>query len=63
MICDTCGREVPVVYRVVIDEGYNRIDAKPLYNCPECFEKKNQERMARKRQEHREPSEGLPPGM
>lgn len=61
MICDTCGREVPVVYRVVIDEGYNRIDAKPLYNCPECFEKKNQERRARKKREPQESSEGLPP--
>jgi hypothetical protein len=44
MICDTCGKETPFVSRVVIDKGYNRSNAKPVYNCPECFEKKNRSR-------------------
>ena len=44
MICDTCGKETDTVSRVVIDKGYNRANARPLYNCPDCFEKKNRER-------------------
>ena len=44
--CDTCGRIVPKVSRVVVDAGYNRANARPLYNCPECYEKKLQERIA-----------------
>ena len=40
MRCDTCRREVPEVSRVVIYEGYNRIASKAIYNCPECFAKK-----------------------
>lgn len=42
--CDTCGRLTPTVKRVVVDAGYNRANAHPLYNCPECYEKKNRER-------------------
>jgi hypothetical protein len=44
VICDTCGKETDVVSRVVIDKGYNRANARPIYNCPECFERKNEER-------------------
>jgi len=44
--CDTCGKVTPTVSRVVIDAGYNRANARPLYNCPECYEKKLQERAA-----------------
>jgi hypothetical protein len=44
--CDTCGKETPVVSRVVVDEGYNRANARPLYNCPECYDKKLKERSA-----------------
>ena len=40
MKCDTCGKETPEVKRVVVDKGYDRALAKPLYNCPECYEKK-----------------------
>ena len=40
MKCDTCGKEVKEVKRVVVDKGYDRALAKPLYNCPECYEKK-----------------------
>lgn len=40
MKCDTCGRDVPEVRRVVVTAGYDRTLAKPIYNCPECYEKK-----------------------
>ena len=46
MICDTCGKETTVVSRVVIDKGYNRANARPIYNCPECFVQKDHERLA-----------------
>ncbi|MDP3702827.1 MAG: hypothetical protein Q8R78_00340 [Candidatus Omnitrophota bacterium] len=46
MRCDTCGRESPVVQRVVIAKGYNRSLARPLYNCPACYEKKEQSKHA-----------------
>ena len=46
VICDTCGKETPIVSRVVIDKGYNRANARAIYNCPECFERKNRERSA-----------------
>jgi len=42
--CDTCGQETPRVSRVVVDSGYNRANARPLYNCPECYEAKLRER-------------------
>lgn len=37
MRCDTCHREVSEVNRVVVYLGYNRLAAKALYNCPDCF--------------------------
>jgi len=40
MRCDTCGRDVPEVRRVVLAPGYDRTLSKPIYNCPECYEKK-----------------------
>lgn len=40
MKCDTCGRESAEVRRVVVDAGYDRTLAKPLYNCPDCFRNK-----------------------
>jgi hypothetical protein len=42
--CDTCGRLSAEVKRVVLDSGYNRANARPLYNCPECYETKRRER-------------------
>ncbi|HEX9842232.1 MAG TPA: hypothetical protein VGC20_05755 [bacterium] len=45
--CDTCGKPSARLSRVVIDEGYNRADARPIWNCPECYERKNQERRQR----------------
>lgn len=43
--CDTCGKETDTVSRVVVDAGYNRANARPLYNCPECYAQKLQERV------------------
>ena len=40
MRCETCKQESPLVMRVVVAKGYNRSLARPLYNCPDCFEKK-----------------------
>ena len=40
MKCDTCGKETPEVKRVVVDTGYDRTLAKPMYNCRECYDKK-----------------------
>ena len=40
MRCDTCKQESQVVLQVVIDKDYNRSLARPLFNCPNCFEKK-----------------------
>lgn len=42
MICDTCKRDSPVVLRVVIAKGYNRALSRPVFNCPSCYEKKEQ---------------------
>ena len=42
MKCDTCKREVGEVLRVVINKDYDRMLARPLYNCRECFDKKEQ---------------------
>lgn len=43
--CDTCGKETDKVSRVVVDAGYNRANARAVYNCPECYEKKLKERL------------------
>ena len=40
MRCDTCKQESAVVKRVVIAKDYNRSLARPIFNCPACFEKK-----------------------
>lgn len=42
MKCDTCHREVPEVSRVVVYIGYNKLFSKAIYNCPECFAKKEE---------------------
>ena len=44
MRCDTCGKDVPEVKRVVVDDGYDRTLSKALYNCPDCYDKKLKER-------------------
>ncbi len=38
--CDTCGKLTPTVSRVVVDAEYNRANARPIYNCPVCYEEK-----------------------
>lgn len=45
ILCDTCGKQVNSVARVVIDNDYNRSLSKPIYNCDECFLKKEQQRL------------------
>ncbi len=40
MKCDTCGKETAEVRRVIVDTGYDRVLSKPLYNCPDCYAKK-----------------------
>ena len=47
MKCDTCKQEAPVVMRVVVAKDYNRMLARPLYNCPACFEQKERQQSAR----------------
>ena len=45
MRCDTCGKDSAVVQRVVIAKDYDRSMARPLYNCPACYEKKEQSKI------------------
>ena len=40
MKCDTCGKEVAKVKRIVLEKGYDRTQAKAIYNCEECYRKK-----------------------
>ena len=47
MKCDTCGKETKEVKRVVVDVAYDRTLAKPLYNCPDCFSKKESAKKSR----------------
>lgn len=42
--CDTCGKKVEEVKRVVIYTGYNRALAKPIYNCKDCYKKKEKQK-------------------
>ena len=44
MKCDTCGKESGEVRRVIVDSGYDRTLARPIYNCPECYQKKETSR-------------------
>lgn len=48
MKCDTCGREVQVVKRVVIRENYDRTLSRAVYNCPDCYQKKAKNQAAEK---------------
>jgi hypothetical protein len=41
--CDTCGREVEEVSRIVIRAQYDRSKSVPKYNCPDCYEIKRKE--------------------
>ena len=46
MRCDFCGALVPQVRRVALDRGYDRLQTPhPVqYACPDCSERKQQER-------------------
>jgi hypothetical protein len=46
MRCDTCKRETEVVLRVVIAKDYNRALSRPIFNCPACYERKEQTKAA-----------------
>ncbi len=59
MRCETCKQESPVVMRVVIAKGYNRALARPLYNCPACFERKEQTTQSATAQSKRSERKGL----
>ena len=50
MRCDTCHGEAATVMRVVVAKGYNRALARPLYNCPACFDVKERQRAGVARQ-------------
>ena len=44
MRCDSCQQDTETVLRVIVAKGYNRSLARPLFNCPACFEKKEREK-------------------
>ncbi len=48
MRCDTCKKDSPMVMRVIVDKDYNRALARAFYNCPACFEQKEEEKQQRK---------------
>lgn len=50
MKCDTCGKEVIEVERVMIYKDYDKTGAKPIYNCKECFAKKEQKKVYSKKE-------------
>ena len=45
--CDFCGRTVPRVRRVALDDGYDRLQTPHAvqYACPECSEEKERRRL------------------
>ncbi len=54
MRCDTCGQESPRVERVIVAKGYNRSLARPVFNCPSCFEKKEETKPYQRQLQERE---------
>lgn len=44
MRCDTCQKQVDLIMRVVVASGYNRSLARPIFNCPTCFENKEKQK-------------------
>ena len=53
MKCDTCGKEAQEVLRVVVYKDYDRMLARPIYNCRECFDKKEQKKSYNKESEQK----------
>ena len=57
MRCDTCKQESAVVMRVMVAKNYNRALARPLFNCPACFEQKEHVKSSMKKlTQQKEPS-------
>ena len=42
--CDTCQKKSDTLYRVVLDKDYNAFNKRALWNCKECYDKKNRDR-------------------
>ena len=40
MRCDTCGKDVLKVKRIILEKGYDRTQARAIYNCQKCYRKK-----------------------
>jgi hypothetical protein len=51
LVCDFCGRPAPVIRRVALDRGYERLQTPhPVrYACPRCSEEKEQRRLGLRR--------------
>ena len=49
--CDFCGEPAPVVRRVALDRGYERLQTLHAvrYACPRCSEEKEQRRLGLRR--------------
>ena len=44
MKCDTCGKENKELKRLVLYKDYDALNKKPLWNCEDCYNKKNRDR-------------------
>jgi|ETNmetMinimDraft_5_1059913.scaffolds.fasta_scaffold56964_3 hypothetical protein len=42
--CDTCKKRVETLQRVVLLAHYNAFNKRALWNCKECYDKKNRDR-------------------
>jgi len=42
--CDTCHQKVETLQRVVLLTHYNALNKRALWNCKECYDKKNRDR-------------------
>lgn len=51
LVCDFCGGPAPVVRRVALDRGYERLQTlhSVRYACPRCSEEKEQRRLGLRR--------------
>jgi hypothetical protein len=51
LLCDFCGQPAPVVRRVALDRGYERLQTLHAvrYACPRCSDEKEQRRLGLRR--------------
>ena len=51
LVCDFCGKPAPVVRRVALDRGYERLQTlhSVRYACSRCSEEKEQRRLGLRR--------------